>query len=181
MKMFFISDIHGSAYFLEKALERYEIEKADMIFILGDILYHGPRNDLPKGYAPKKVIPMLNELKDRITVVQGNCDGYVDGMVLEFPIDAPYSQIIMENGKRLFLTHGHIYNEDNLPALPDGTAFIYGHTHIYRAEKKNGITFINPGSISIPKGGNPATYGILEDGVFTVKDLEGNEMISVEI
>ena len=181
MKVFFISDIHGSAYFLEKALKKFEEEKADHIVILGDILYHGARNDLPKGYAPKKVIELLNERKNYITAVQGNCDSYVDGMVLKFPIDAPYSQILTSTGKRIFMTHGHLYNQDKMPPLPEGTAFIYGHTHIYRAEKEDGFTFINPGSISIPKGGNPGTYGVLEDGIFYIKDLEGNPITSVEI
>ena len=173
MKLFFISDIHGSVYYLNKALERFEKEQADYLVILGDLLYHGARNPLPKEYEPKKVIELLNSLSDRIISVRGNCDSEVDQMVLDFPIMADYSTIFYE-GKRLFLTHGHIYNEGNMPKLKDGDVFIHGHTHIPKAEKLDNIFFINPGSITLPKENNPHTYGILEGDVFTIKELDGS-------
>lgn len=173
MKLFFISDIHGSVYYLNKALERFEKEQADYLVILGDLLYHGARNPLPKEYEPKKVIELLNSLSDRIISVRGNCDSEVDQMVLDFPIMADYSTIFYE-GKRLFLTHGHIYNEGNMPKLKDGDVFIHGHIHIPKAEKLDNIFFINPGSITLPKENNPHTYGILEGDVFTIKELDGS-------
>lgn len=172
MKLVFISDIHGSIYYLRKAIDRFNLEKGDYLIILGDILYHGARNDLPKEYNPKEVIKELNKYKDKIIAVRGNCDSEVDEMVLEFPIMATYSNILLEN-KRLFLTHGHIYNEKKLIELKEKSAFIYGHTHIPRAEFKNGIYFLNPGSITLPKENNPNTYGILENNKFIIKTLEG--------
>ncbi|GFN36116.1 phosphodiesterase [Tepidimicrobium xylanilyticum] len=173
MKLFFISDIHGSAYYLAKAIERFQEEKADYIIILGDHLYHGARNPLPAEYNPKKVIEILNSFADRIIAVRGNCDCEVDEMLLNFPIMATYSTILYDN-RRLFLTHGHIYNEKNVPKLKDGDVFIFGHTHIPQLEKKENLYIINPGSITLPKDNNPHTYGILENSIFRVKDLEGN-------
>lgn len=180
MKLFFISDIHGSLYYLNKALEKFKEEKADFIVILGDELYHGARNPLTRDYNPKGVTSVLNGLADRILAVRGNCDSEVDQMVIDFPITSTYSMVLYEN-KRLFLTHGHIYNEDNLPKLCDGDAFIYGHTHIPQAEKLNGITIINPGSISLPKENNPNSYGVLESGTFYIKDLDGNTFKQINI
>jgi putative phosphoesterase len=172
MKLFFISDIHGSIYYLRKALERFEEEKADFIVILGDILYHGARNPLPLEYNPKEVIALLNSYAERIIAVRGNCDSEVDEMVIDFPIMATYSNIL-HNNRRLFLTHGHIYNDDNMPPLADGDVFIHGHSHILRAEKIDNIYFINPGSITLPKEDNPHTYGILDGNIFRIKTLEG--------
>lgn len=172
MKIFFISDVHGSVYYLSKAIEKFKEEEADYIVILGDHLYHGARNPLPKEYNPKQVIKILNSFSDKIIAVRGNCDSEVDEMVLEFPIMATYSNILYNN-KRLFLTHGHIYNENNMPNLTEGDVFIYGHTHIPKAEKINNIFIINPGSITLPKENNPHTYGILNNHIFTIKDLEG--------
>ncbi len=173
MKLFFISDIHGSVHYLTKALERFEEEKANYIVILGDQLYHGARNPLPKEYNPKKVAEVLNSYSDKTIAVRGNCDSEVDEMVLNSPIMATYSTILYGN-KRLFLTHGHIYNENNMPKLSDGDVFIYGHTHIPKAEKLGNIFIINPGSITLPKENNPHTYGVLDGDIFTIKDLEGN-------
>ncbi len=180
MKLFFLSDIHGSVYYLEKALGRFEDEKANYIVLLGDALYHGARNPLPKEYNPKEVIKILNEHSDKIIAVRGNCDSEVDQMVLDFPIMATYSTILYK-GKRLFLSHGHIYNEDNMPKLSDGDIFIYGHTHIPKAEKKDNIFIINPGSITLPKENNPHTYGLLEGDVFKIKDLAGNVFKEISI
>ena len=138
-------------------LEAYEQEKADRLILLGDILYHGPRNDLPKEYAPKEVIAMLNAKKDELYVVRGNCEAEVDQMVLEFPIMADYC-IIMDGERTIYASHGHVY---------------HGHTHVLRAEKKENYTILNPGSVSIPKEGNIPTYAILEDGVFSIRGFEG--------
>lgn len=173
MKLFFISDIHGSLHYLNKALEQYEKEAADYIIILGDELYHGARNPLPEGYNPKEVAVLLNSYADKIIAVRGNCDSEVDQMVLEFPVMSDYSTILYE-GRRIFLSHGHIYGPDHLPILSSGDFFVYGHTHIPVAEKKEDIYVINPGSISMPKENNPNTYGILEGQAFQIKTLDGN-------
>ena len=144
--------------------------------ILGDILYHGPRNDLPKEYAPKEVIAMLNPLKDQIYAVRGNCDTEVDQMVLQFPILADYALLVLD-GKTFYATHGHVFNQDHLPPMQDGDILVHGHTHLLKAEKVETecgtIPVLNPGSVSIPKGGNPNTYAILENGVFTIYSLDG--------
>ena len=152
MKYMFASDIHGSAYYCRKMLEAFEAEGASRLFLLGDLLYHGPRNEL--------------------LCVRGNCDTEVDQMVLEFPVLADYG-ILIEGGHTFYMSHGHIYNEQNLPPLMDGDIFLYGHTHVLRAEKKGAHTFLNPGSVSLPKEGNIPTYAILEDGVFTIKGFDG--------
>lgn len=173
MKLFFISDIHGSLYYLKKALNEFEKEKADYLVILGDALYHGPRNPLPKEYNPKEVANLLNEYKDKIMAVRGNCDTEVDAMLIDYPMLSDYS-IILYNNRRLFLTHGHVFNKDNLPNLSDDDVLIHGHTHILKAEKVENIYLINPGSISLPKQNNPNTYGVLENDIFSIKDFEGN-------
>ena len=126
MKLLIASDLHGSARYCENLLARIDAEQPDKILLLGDLLYHGPRNDLPQGYAPKQVIPMLNGLKDKIIAVRGNCDAEVDQMVLEFPIMADYTTLVLENGRTLFATHGHLFDPDHLPPLPAGSAFAFG-------------------------------------------------------
>lgn len=171
MKYMFASDIHGSAWYCSRMLERYKESGADRLILLGDILYHGPRNDLPKEYAPKEVIAMLNPLRDQIYAVRGNCDTEVDQMVLEFPILADYAVLVLD-GKTFYATHGHIYNQDNLPPVKAGDILIHGHTHLLKAEQCGEITILNPGSVSIPKGGNPNSYGMLQDGVFTIYSLD---------
>ena len=173
MKYMFASDIHGSAYYCRKMLEAYEQEKADRLILLGDILYHGPRNDLPKEYAPKEVIAMLNAKKNELYVVRGNCEAEVDQMVLEFPVMADYC-ILSVDGRTFYATHGHIYNQDNLPPLQEGDILIHGHTHVLKAQQMDGYILLNPGSVSIPKEGNPATYAVLENSIFTIKDFDGN-------
>ena len=177
MKLMFASDIHGSAFYCRRMLELYKNSGAERLVLLGDILYHGPRNDLPREYAPKEVIAMLNPLKDELLAVRGNCDTEVDQMVLEFPILADYG-LLLVGETRLYATHGHVYNENHLPPLTDGDALIHGHTHLLEAkeitaEDGRRIKILNPGSVSIPKGGNPATYALLEDGVFTILTLDG--------
>jgi len=173
MKLFFISDIHGSLYFLKKALDIYEKEKADYLVILGDELYHGARNPLPKDYNPKEVAEILNIHKDKIIAVRGNCESEVDQMVLKYPIMSDYS-IILYNNRRLFLTHGHLYNKDNMPNISDEDVLIYGHTHVPLAKKVNNKYVINPGSITFPKENTPHCYGILENNTFKIKTLDGD-------
>ena len=167
------SDLHGSAYYTEQLLEAYRREEADRLLLLGDILYHGPRNDLPMGYAPKRVIAMLNPLADRITCVRGNCDAEVDQMVLDFPLMADCETVPLEEGK-LVLTHGHIYNADNPPPLERGDILLHGHTHVPLCQHHpRGFWVLNPGSVSIPKENSPHGYLLLKDGVFLWKDLDG--------
>lgn len=174
MKLMIISDIHGSAYYCEKMLDCYTKENADKLVILGDILYHGPRNDLPKDYAPKTVIAMLNNMKQEIICVRGNCDTEVDQMVLEFPIMAEYA--LISNGKRMiFATHGHKINKDNLPMLKSGDILLNGHFHVPVCEEIGDYIYMNPGSVSIPKENSAHSYMTMEDNLFIWKDLEGNE------
>lgn len=173
MKYMIASDIHGSAYYCRKLLEEFEASGAERLILLGDILYHGPRNDLPKEYAPKEVIALLNAHKDRIYCIRGNCDTEVDQMVLEFPILADYA-LIVDNGLTIYATHGHVYNADHLPPVQKGDILLHGHTHVLKAEQCGDITVLNPGSVSIPKEGNPPTYAILENRVFRIYDFEGN-------
>ena len=172
MKYLFASDIHGSAYYCRKLLEAYRQSGAGRLILLGDLLYHGPRNDLPKEYAPKEVIAMLNGYKQEICTVRGNCEAEVDQMVLEFPVLADYALLEL-NGLTFFATHGHVYHQDNMPPLRDGEILIHGHTHLLKAEKVNGHYILNPGSVSIPKGGSAKSYMTLEGGLFQWKTLEG--------
>ncbi len=177
MKYFICSDIHGSAFYCEKMIEAFEREKADKLVILGDVLYHGPRNDLPGEYAPKKVIEMLNSKKDVIMCVRGNCDAEVDQMVLDFPILADYC-LISYNNRTIFATHGHIFNTSHLPPVTPGDILVHGHTHVPACEKRGDITYLNPGSVSIPKLGSTHGYMTFEDGKFIWRDLDGNELNS---
>lgn len=172
MKWMIASDIHGSAYYCKQMVEAYRREKADRLLLLGDLLYHGPRNDLPRDYAPKQVIAMLNELSDDILCVRGNCDTEVDQMVLDFPILADYA-ILCEQGRLIFATHGHRYNEADLPKIKHGDILLNGHTHVPACDQYEHYTYLNPGSVSIPKEGSPNSYLTLEDGAFLWKTLEG--------
>lgn len=179
MKLFFISDIHGSLTWLERGLEKFKEEKADQIILLGDVLYHGPRNPLPEGYNPKEVAEVLNANKDLFMAVRGNCDSEVDQMVLEIPIMADYA-LILHEGRKIFATHGHLFNKDKQPNLGEGNVLVHGHTHLPVAEKIEHIYLCNPGSIAYPKENNPHSYGILEENSFKVKDFEGNVIRQVE-
>ncbi len=180
MKLMFASDIHGSAAGCRRMLERYSAEKADRLILLGDILYHGPRNDLPEEYAPKEVAAMLNAAKEDILCVRGNCEAEVDQMMLAFPCMADYMALWLDNAMAL-CTHGHLWDMENIPNIRKGDIVIYGHTHLWRAEEKNGITYINPGSVSLPKGGNPPTYAVYENGTFSVRDLRGGILRELKI
>ena len=173
MKWMIASDLHGSAFYCKKMLEAFERERADRLLLLGDLLYHGPRNDLPQEHAPKQVIAMLNEYKNEIIAVRGNCEAEVDQMVLEFPVMADYAILVL-NGLTFFATHGHLFNQDQMPPLKAGDILVHGHTHLLKAEKVNGHYILNPGSTSIPKGGNPATYAILDEQDFKIFDFDGN-------
>ena len=164
MKLVIASDIHGSSYWCGKLCRLIEAEQPDRIILLGDLLYHGPRNDLPRDYAPKQVIPMLSALADRILAVRGNCEAEVDQMVLPFPCMADYA-LLEADGMQLYLTHGHLWNPDKLPPLASGTVFLSGHTHVKIDENHDGIRCLNPGSVSIPKDGSHSCL-ICENGQF---------------
>lgn len=174
MKLMIASDIHGSAYYCKKLLEAYKFEQADKLLLLGDILYHGPRNDLPRDYNPKEVIAMLNPMKQELLCVRGNCDTEVDQMVLDFPILADYCFIELD-GHTIFATHGHVHNPKNLPMLKDGDILLNGHTHIPANQDMGTYTYMNPGSVSIPKEGSAHGY-MIYDGKFIWKDLDGKEI-----
>lgn len=173
MKIFIASDIHGSSYYCKELLKAFENEKADKILLLGDILYHGPRNDLPKEYCPKEVIALLNPLKDKILCVRGNCDTEVDQMVLEFPVLSDYALLYVD-GVTVFATHGHIYSEEKLPPISRGDVLLCGHTHVPKCTEHEDFVYMNPGSVSIPKEDSHHGYMTLENGLFLWKDLQGN-------
>lgn len=172
MKIMTASDIHGSAYYCRMLLDRLEEEAPDRLLLLGDILYHGPRNELPEGYAPKEVIAMLNPLRERILCVRGNCDAEVDQMVLDFPIMADYCLIPLE-GRSIFATHGHIYNLDRLPPMNEGDILLHGHTHVQACRWEKGVLYANPGSISLPKEDGYRGYMTIEGERLCWKELSG--------
>lgn len=180
MKLIFISDIHGSLKYTRLALEAFEREDGDYLLILGDALYHGPRNPLPEEYNPKEVARLLVEYSNKVIMVRGNCDSEVDAMMLEQDSLMDY-HIILTETKRIFITHGHIYNEEHLPRLDKGDVFIYGHTHIPVLKEEKGIHIINPGSISIPKGESRNSYGVLDKDEFFIKELSGEIILSKKL
>lgn len=177
MKYLIAADLHGSKYYCNKILKAYAIEKADKIIFLGDVLYHGPRNDLPRDYSPKEVVRLLNENNEKLLCVRGNCDSEVDQLVLDFPIMADYAIISMGNNI-IFATHGHLYNEEKLPPLNKGDIFLSGHTHVPICKEKNGILFMNPGSSAIPKENSHNGYMIFDEKKFIWKDFEGKEVMT---
>lgn len=174
MKIMIASDIHGSAKYARKLVESFTKSDCQKLLLLGDILYHGPRNDLPDEYAPKEVISLLNPLKDKILAVRGNCDTEVDQMVLDFPILSDYA-VIFNGTHTIYATHGHVYNPDNPPPLSCGDILLCGHTHVTKAKDYGSFTYINPGSVSIPKEGTPRGYIIFDDGIFNFYDIDGNK------
>ena len=175
MKWLIASDIHGSAYYCKKLLSAFEKEGADRILLLGDILYHGPRNDLPRDYAPKEVIAMLNPLSHILLCVRGNCDTEVDQMVLNFPILADYALLSAEE-KLIFATHGHNFNSASLPSIKKGDILLHGHTHIPVCQESDTHIYLNPGSVSIPKENSPHSYMTFDDKEFLWKDLEDENL-----
>ena len=173
MKLMIASDIHGAADFCRALADAYHRERPDRFLLLGDLLYHGPRNDLPPAYAPKAVIEILNSLSDSILCVRGNCEAEVDQMVLSFPVLADYAWLDV-NGLRIFATHGHHHGRDNPPPLAKGDILFCGHTHVPAFERCGHFTYVNPGSVSIPKEGSPHSYMILEDRTLLWKNLNGD-------
>lgn len=190
MKLMIASDIHGSAPYCEQMLDAFAREKAGRLLLLGDILYHGPRNDLPEGYAPKEVIGMLNPLRDKLLCIRGNCDTEVDQMVLKFPIMAEYCflelPVSADGGSRMLTvmaSHGHTVNPKTSPPMKGTDILLNGHTHIPACEQmRDGegceYHYLNPGSVSIPKEGSKHSYMIYESGTFIWKSLEGEEYMT---
>ena len=175
MKWLIASDLHGSAYYCKALLAAYDREGADRMLLLGDLLYHGPRNDLPRDYDPKTVTALLNGRQGDILAVRGNCDADIDQAVLQFPIWADYA-LVAEGKTLIFATHGHLFHLEHLPPLHPGDILLHGHTHVPACETKDGVTYLNPGSLSLPKADSPHGYMTLEDGVFLLKDLESGKV-----
>ncbi len=174
MKLLIASDIHGDITSAESIIKEYKDRGCDKILLLGDILYHGPRNDLPGRYAPKEVISLLNQYRENILCVRGNCDTEVDQMVLDFPILADYAMLAAD-GLIIYATHGHIYNTSKIPPLSRGDILLHGHTHVIAHEKfGNDNTYLNPGSITLPKQNCPRSYMVYENKTFTVYDISGS-------
>ena len=173
MKWMIASDIHGSARWCALLAQAVERERPDRILLLGDLLYHGPRNALPEDYSCPKTAEILNGWRERIVAVRGNCDAEVDQMVLDFPMMADYALLEAE-GLPLFATHGHLWNEENLPPMKKGTIFLNGHTHVPACRDHGDYVYLNPGSVSIPKEGSSRGYLTLEGGLFRWKTLEGD-------
>ena len=174
MKLMIASDIHGSAKWCEMMLKAWQQETPERLVLLGDLLYHGPRNDLPEGYAPKTVISMLNSVAPSLLCVRGNCEAEVDQMVLSFPVMADYCALFV-NGHTIYATHGHIWNNENPPPLQSGDILLCGHTHIPCCYRNESFIYANPGSVSIPKNNTPHSYILLEDNQMTWKDLESGD------
>lgn len=170
MKVILASDLHGSAYYTERLLAIVESERPDVVAILGDVYYHGPRNPLPQEYDPKRVAAMLNGIKDKLVVVKGNCDSDVDAMISEFPIVE--SAVLLVGVHRVWLTHGHVYHPAAMPPIAAGDVLAYGHYHTVTCRRQDGVLLLNPGSISLPKDGRRA-YAVIEDDTVTVIDLDG--------
>ncbi|MCF7354372.1 phosphodiesterase [Vibrio sp. CK2-1] len=177
MKLFFISDLHGCLDATKTALKHFERSKAEYLILLGDVLNHGPRNPVPADYAPAAVAQLLNQYKSHIIAVRGNCDSEVDQMLLEFPMMSDYTMVLLDSGKKLFLTHGHIYNQQHLPLINAGDTLCHGHSHIPQADWVGEHFIFNPGSTTFPRGQIEASYGIYEEGVFKVFKLNGGEEI----
>lgn len=174
MKLFIASDIHGSAYYADLMIKAFAASGADRLVLLGDILYHGPRNDLPRDYTPQKVIAYLNPIGDKIIAVRGNCESEVDQMVLNFPVTSDYG-VIFDGNQTIYLSHGH----RAIPPMAPGTAYLTGHTHVPKNVTENGVVCMNPGSVSIPKENSPHSYMIYENGAFAWFNLETGEQYTV--
>ena len=181
MKLLIASDIHGDIDSAEAVVDAYFKTGADRLILLGDILYHGPRNDLPPSYAPKKVIALLNSVKEHLLCVRGNCDTEVDQMVLKFPILADYA-FVEADGVRMLLTHGHKLNTQSPPPMRAGDVLLHGHTHVSTVQYfGNGNVYVNPGSVAIPKENTPRGYVLFEDGTFSFRTLDGTEYNKLDL
>ena len=181
MKLMIASDLHGSLTYSEQMFQRYEEEKPEKLILLGDLLYHGARNDLPEGYSTKGLTALLNSYQDVIMAVRGNCDAEIDQTVLQFPIMADYLEMYVD-GHRFVITHGHVFNEDSMIPHNPGTVLLHGHTHLKILENRGDFYYVNPGSVSIPKDPDEIrSYMIYENGLFTIKDLQGNPLKEMRI
>ena len=176
MKIMIASDIHGSLKYCRELIEKYREEKCEKLVLLGDVLYHGPRNDLPEEYNPKGVIAILNDMAEEILCVRGNCEAEVDEMVLSFPVLAEYA-FFYHKGRMFFLTHGHKMNPQNLPKIKKGDILFNGHTHVSKIEElEGGYIYANPGSVSIPKENTPRGYMVVDDSAIIHKTLSGEKV-----
>lgn len=173
MELFFASDLHGSLPATERMLAQFEQSGADQLILLGDVLNHGPRNPIPDGYNPPEVAERLNQHATQIIAVRGNCDSEVDQLLLQFPMMADYAWVMLESGQRIFVTHGHLYNQTQRPPLRSGDLLVHGHTHIPLAQPLEDIVVFNPGSVTFPRNGYPASFGVLSDGELQVRDFDG--------
>ncbi|MDF2879063.1 MAG: phosphodiesterase [Clostridia bacterium] len=177
MKYMIISDIHGSELYLQQALSIFNEQHFDFLILLGDILYHGPRNPLPNGHNPQGVVQLLNANASKIIACRGNCDAEVDQLLLQFPCLGDYS-LILDQGIRIFATHGHIYDPEKRPQLAGKYIFLYGHTHLWELRSQGDILICNPGSISLPKEGRPHTYAVYTQQKLSVYSLSGECLAS---
>lgn len=180
MRYFIISDIHGSAHYLKKALEHFKTNGYDYLVILGDILYHGPRNNIPEGYDPQEVVRLLNPLASQVIACRGNCEAEVDQMLLSFPCLSDYN-LIVDGKVSFFATHGHIYTADHFPKGPGQSVFLSGHTHLWLLEQQEDLIICNPGSITLPKENRPHTYATYENHALTIWTLEGQALKTLEV
>lgn len=174
MKFVIASDIHGSAKYCRKLIEAFKREGADKLLLLGDILYHGPRNPLPEEYSPQDVIAMLTELKGKIICVRGNCDAEIDLTVLPFPVP-DYAQVCAD-GLNICLSHGH----REVPSLGKGDIYLTGHTHVPLKEAGEYI-HLNPGSVSLPKENSNHGYILYDNRKFVFKTIEGERYDAFEL
>ncbi|PKH59230.1 phosphodiesterase [Shewanella sp. Choline-02u-19] len=179
MELFFASDLHGCFDSTQKMIAAFEQSDAKHLILLGDILNPGPRNTLPAGYAPIEVANLLNGYGDRIIAVRGNCDSEVDQVLLDFPIMSDYNLVLLPNGRRLFLTHGHLYNIANHPRLCRGDIIASGHTHVPVAAQHDDLIEFNPGSVTMPRGGHAASYGVLHNNTLSVMSFDGSQLCSL--
>lgn len=184
MKILFLSDIHGSLPALDAVLDYYDKHHYELLVLLGDILNYGPRNGLCKGLDPQAVAERLNARTDQIVAVRGNCDSEVDQMLLHFPIQSTYT-LVVDEGKRFFITHGHVYNEKKMPEGPACDVFVYGHTHLQTLKPADAEAhtpvILNTGSPTFPKGGNPPTFATFAHGNLAIRTLDGVAIDSLKI
>jgi putative phosphoesterase len=181
MKLFFASDIHGSEAATEKLINAYVESGASQLILLGDLLYHGPRNPIPASYNPAKVAELLNQYAEKIIAVRGNCDSEVDQMLLDFPIMSDQAWVLLDDGRRLVVTHGHVYNADQRPPMSANDVLIHGHTHIPTAERTGACYLFNPGSVTFPRNDYCPSYGILDGNKLSVVSFENEILVSVDL